>query len=641
MTLKEALCQRVTPLHSYIADRRDLLREVTSMMRRLPHDQQVVFTLLLDRLFCRASCYYFLMHTKTWDPQNLDNPVDAPMPDLRYLWIYTVIREMFNRTIMVKSRQQLLSWFASGCELWSGWRMPGGTYFFHSTSEAKAGYGGGGQFYNGEHIMGRAWILNKSLPAHLRVPAHRQNKPIVAMSYLHREGASTFYAVPDNPNIMAGYVPRGVMDDEVSLQRNAREFFGTVGPALAESTTYNAIYTPRGKTGRGKWAYEMHSGKKDDDPHRGRYVHQPPMEELMPLDGDGTPEARLPALFSGQVLKDIFAGNSDILPGKRFLGRINADGMVALELYWRSNPRKGRHYKATRIDNYPPVLQLRDFECSHEAQEGEFLLWRIDDDNEIYADTEPVPGIPVIRCWDFGRHAAVVCAQIVPTGPTERSTQLRILGEVDSIGRKTIEFAHAVRHYCAVRFGAGWEYTDIADVAGRQVDRQTLESDLQVIQRAIGVRPMNRKIDRPVGVEVIGAKILERLETDADGNPCTPGLVISPIHCPVLTRALRGEVMMKSDGGIDDGPRFDDIAHVSVALRYIAAWFLHLEDVVGDFAVKVPPKPHEILTPDRIVERLADIAFRTRLDEVVREKCLVDEGFPGFGGGESASEDGF
>jgi len=277
-------------------------------------------------------------------------------------------------------------------------------------------------------------------------------------------------------------------------------------------------------------------------------------------------------------MKKVLRGERGVpMPGPRFHARLNPNGMMALKIWWRADLSKQHEYHEEVILPLEEWQRRREFEIDFTASSEEVPLWSITPANEDYT-IEYNPRLAVFRVWDFGRHSAVLFAQIVEYSDPVPWVQLRIIGEVDSLGRTTTELAEYVKHYSKQNFGDTARFVDICDVAGKQYGRQTNRTDIQLVKKHTGIRiRFSRKFDRGLGIDTIGGKITECV----DGHP---GLLIHPDKCPILTDGLRGSIPMALDGGIAKGKLYDRYEHLADCLRYLACWALKLTDIVRDVA---------------------------------------------------------
>lgn len=599
-TIQDFIDGYTNPIDAYFHEFKDVRDYARDALRALTPDQQKLLVLNLDYEFSKRDSYYFLTHHCYSQDQQADDPEDSVklLPSGYSTWLDCQIYEAYRRRIIFKSRQIARTWIHVGLHLHKASFVPARSIFFRSTTETKAGFGGAGP-PNVNYLLGRLWFMYLLLPEHLRRTASRQNgDPICATFYHyhpvhHTPQHSVVYGLSSKTTTMAQLIPTDVLVDELSLQPDIKEFFATVWPGLGEKGCFTGIATPRRK----EFGYQLLMDM--DEMNELTPVGQVPFKELMPLE----------KLYHGKALSEILTGKTDVPIGPRYLARVNPkNGMVALMIYWRSNPNFGNAWYKRVPGSMPSWMRRREYDLDFDADADYYPLWQTTTDNESALLT-PDPASPVYRVLDFGKHAYCLFAQAVRHTGARPWVEVRILGEIDCIGRKTEDFGHLVNDYSKTNFAADTVFLNIADVAGNTVMYQTKMSDIDVFRDRCGIRVnYTKKIPRQDGIATIGAKIKERV----DG---AVGFRINPRTAPVLALALRGSVVMDDLGGILDTKATDEWVHAADCLRYFSAWVLNIRDVVRDgqsMLIGDPPPPGP-MTKEALLRHIDEVVAREAL----------------------------
>lgn len=256
----------------------------------------------------------------------------------------------------------------------------------------------------------------------------------------------------------------------------------------------------------------------------------------------------------------------------------NAMGWTAVRLHYRAdeerNPdhpdeetrEKALKWLETAKAAYPaPEDWEREMEVNFNAGHGQRVFPQF---SEMYHSRtlQFNPRKVVYRGWDFGWHQPIcLFAQV------DKDGRLCVIREIAGSKQTTHDFAQLVIARSAQwlpHFAAGFE--DRVDSAGQQVksieNEKNERRDVDVLM-GLNIHPMfeygwSRKE---------GRTLIHRLLTvRGDG---TPGLLIDPAGCPLLTQAFLGRYIFPEtkDGKIRDEP--DDDTHpwadLMAAMRYL------------------------------------------------------------------------
>lgn len=589
----------------------------------------------LDLEFCRRSAAYFIFrHCRTLNPRPDEargETLVSLFPRYRYIWLLIKSFEEHVRThgksdysgitIISKSRQLVISWLYCALFLWEAMFRPGRTTLFHSTDEYRVGFGGTGDME--QCLLGRVLFMYDNLPDYIkdRCPMRRQNSPHPTMTFYHpaQKGMAGDYlmsriiGIPDVPHrILNTFAPTGIFDDEVSLQLKPSVFYQAAVPTIGLNCRYVIVATataavPESRT----WCRDLWYGAdSSDDPDKA----EPEPEEIMPLEDS----------YTGCILKDIRAGDNDILDTDRLLGRRKRDKAVTFMLWFNADPRKGRTFAADERAKLTEAQFEQEYNNNWEISESSRLVWRIEEKpyrfRRVQYDPKQTPPFDVLYvAVDFGQHFAALFAQKQRHQRAVKGYTLAWLGEVDLVGVSTAAACRILFRSWLEWFGRV-PYRCFPDVAGMQSNRQTGRTDIQILT-TVGREMFDpnfvttqRRIGRKEGIAEIGEKCTEIIGYEEDDTPI-PGMVVNPERCPVWCRALKGALLQDSDGCIAKGKGNSRYEHPGDCGRYIGAQVVKIEDIVkpSDLLVKPPPPETRMTRNQRIaslLERQANEAER-------------------------------
>lgn len=253
----------------------------------------------------------------------------------------------------------------------------------------------------------------------------------------------------------------------------------------------------------------------------------------------------------------------------------------------------GKTYRATEVVKITdPLRRAEEHDADLVIIDAKHKLWRLSETGARHYDYDPNQEGEfrrIYRPWDFGKRSAVQFWQKVKMGPRPNNYQLRCLGEVCTFGPLVHEVAEEVHQRMITWFKEGGGHNipcvDYPDVAGRQSNRQTGKTDMQVITEAMrkwepGFYADSKRIGIREGIDVGSRKMKEVLGYDAEGRPVA-GLVVSPLRAPVTLSALQGRLRQNDKGEIEKSKANKEYEHVGDIARYLFARQVRSEDIVS------------------------------------------------------------
>jgi len=563
----------------------------------------------LDAEFCRRSFYYFLVrHWRTFFP---DGPkrgkgVEELFPPGREPWVFATLLHVCGDSVIdvCKGRQvPMKSHETSAYACWECMFRPGRMWLFHSKSLFHVGANAKG---NPETLLGRVQFGYQRLPRYLQAVAPADfdfnaqrpqaifyHKGIVADAPL----TSTIMGVPDSyqADSATSFSPSAIFDDERGHQKNAKGFFETAVPAMMGrlfvrvGTPNSAEFPDALQDMRNQIAAtEDADGNPETD-----------WEELMPYSDS----------YQGSVLADIMQDRNDHEIGFRFLARRRRNGIVTCKIHFRARPGYGKAFRENEVNKIAdPVRRAEEHDCEMYAIDIKSRVWKLSEFGSRHYEYDPKQVgeyARIIRGWDFGKRSAVGFWQKVKMGPMPNSYQMRCLGEVVTNGPLVHEVVKLVHERMVQWFPdydpARLPCIDYPDVAGRQGNRQTGKTDIQVVTEEmtkkrgpnhVAWEPSFHGISRKIGVdeginelaqktqEILG---YEEVKEGATGDPMPiVGLVVSPMRAPVTHRALSGALRQDAKGRISKSKENKEFEHVGDESRYIFAREVRVSDIVHD-----------------------------------------------------------
>jgi len=563
----------------------------------------------LDIELCRRNFYYFLTrHWRTlWtEGVKYGKEIECLYPASRMAWVLATLVHVCNDSVIdiCKGRQvPMVSHFMCAYFCWRSLFFPGRMDVFHSKSLFHVGQNGHG---NAETLLGRVEFGYKRLPRYLQAvaPAEFHLNSARPQAIFYHQGMiaeaplqSIIMGVPDTfqGDAITSFSPSGEFDDERGHQKNAKGHFETAIPAMM-----------------GRLFVRVGTPNSDDFPDALQDMRN---QIAATEDVEGNPETDWEELmpysdsYQGSVLADIMQDRNDHEIGFRFLARRRRNGIVTCKIHFRARPGYGKAFRENEVNKIAdPVRRAEEHDCEMYAIDIKSRVWKLSEFGSRHYEYDPKQVgeyARIIRGWDFGKRSAVGFWQKVKMGPMPNSYQMRCLGEVVTNGPLVHEVVKLVHERMVQWFPdydpARLPCIDYPDVAGRQGNRQTGKTDIQVITEEmtkkrgpnrVAWEPSFHGISRKIGVdeginelaqktqEILG---YEEVKEGATGDPMPiVGLVVSPMRAPVTHRALSGALRQDAKGRISKSKENKEFEHVGDESRYIFAREVRVSDIVHD-----------------------------------------------------------
>lgn len=601
MSFAQELKSRIMPREAVPSFEKRLLSKVRADLSTLSSERErLIYIAELEYYMCKHNLFYFLTnYCKTLNTQMIgvdDAKMISYFPKYRFLyWLCRIFQEYNGIIAIAKSRQLMVSWWACGAFLWDAAFHSGKTILFHSSDAYKVGYGGTEDATVEQCLLGRVEFMYNHLPPFLqsRIPVtFNKGSERPTMTFYHRapDGGkpilSRIIGIPDaNPRALNMFTPTGILNDEISLQRDPETFHQASVPIINRNTKRIDIGTATEMRGCEKSRMFLRSliyGAEED-------TEEPPFEELMPYSDS----------YQGEPLRKILNNEADHILADRMLVRRRKNRIITILLYFTAHPEKGKRFEKEQREVMQSEARHRqehwiDFDVVEESR----TLWQIQHESSIrvieYDPNQPPPYDTLYISVDFGAHAAALFWQVCKVEGCI-GVQVRCLGEVDVAGRDalTANLARIIWHRKNMWFGNP-PIRCFPDVAGMQSNRQTGKTDIQVFTDVIRQEfdptfsTFQRRIDRKDGINEFADKLSEIIGYDKDGNPI-PGFVINPARCPRFLRVLRGALRQAPDGTI-----------MKIKSNYA---YEHLADCARYFAANVIRR-RELITPNKLEEMM-------------------------------------
>ena len=184
---------------------------------------------------------------------------------------------------------------------------------------------------------------------------------------------------------------------------------------------------------------------------------------------------------------------------------------------------------------------------------------------------------PVIIGMDFGLNPSAIICQTDPFG------RLLVFESLTSDGMGVQRFVQTILKPCLINRFAGIPVMVVGDPAGVQRAQTDERSCIDVLKQE-GFRAIPAKTNSLVGRIAAVDTYLTRI---VDGKP---GLLIDPVHCENLIKALRTgyRYKIKKSGEMDDSPEKNNASHVADAFQYAC---LHADHGLRGSMMDIRAKP--------------------------------------------------
>lgn len=176
------------------------------------------------------------------------------------------------------------------------------------------------------------------------------------------------------------------------------------------------------------------------------------------------------------------------------------------------------------------------------------------------AEIEPIPGIPLVLGFDFGRWAATLITQITPL------RQWRILMELQSENTGFVRHLELLQTMLKQHFSKFEVRNSWGDPSGANRGFQTDEITCMSLAAESGFPIAPGKQDLQSRIEAMKQRFMMRLDNQE------PAIIISRPHCPLLVEGLLGgyRYAKARDGTVGHEPIKNHFSHVQDAAQYIA-----------------------------------------------------------------------
>lgn len=204
-------------------------------------------------------------------------------------------------------------------------------------------------------------------------------------------------------------------------------------------------------------------------------------------------------------------------------------------------------------------------------------------DNIHCKAVDPIPGIPIMRGWDFGLTPACVFGQILPDG------RFLVFDEMVSHDMDIDHFSDDVLDHCTRAFKTDVQFEDWGDPAGEQRAQTDKRSCFQIMQ-AKGIMVEGSEQEPTLRI----ASVRKPLRTLVNGEP---QFVLHP-RCKILRKGFMGgyqfrRMQVPGPARYAQKPDKNRFSHPADALQYIAVkvfgpGLTASEQQVDDYPVRPP-----------------------------------------------------
>lgn len=381
-----------------------------------------------------------------------------------------------NKFIELKSRQMQQSWLMLACHLW-----------FAMTGKDRDIYIKKQKWEEALGLLKRMEYIYENIPSSIW---HPDLKPQISTKegqiYFPQIG-SIIKATAQGKDQLRGETPSALFIDEFAFQEDAKEFMGTVGPALQGESRLSIVSTPCALFG-------------DDDPyHRKLFEDRTSKTQAFAAEAAATNAA--------------IAGAAPIEHYREW--RNPGNGLFCVEIHYKADPAK-------RDPKYKEQLKaLLDMDEKQWQMEME-LSWEQFAGTPVFGHEfrkewhvlkeryEPDPELPILRGWDFGGNHAVVTAQI-------KKGRLYLLDEWPALGFNTRRIGQEIIDDCLELYPECRRYIDYVDPSGLWDNSKAAEGRAcaQILKEVYnmevvpGIQSVRKRLD----------SVMELLITLKDGVP--------------------------------------------------------------------------------------------------------------------------
>lgn len=526
----------------------------------------------------------------TYDPDSKEKV--RKFPDYNYIRFWYEAFENEQYLLILKSRQIFATWAFTAFAMVRAITTPGTFIILQSSKESKAGWGGTKTASDPSALLGRIEFMYEHLPPMVqeivKIEKVYQTPMIV---FTTEKGKSHIKAISSKETDFRQF-PKGsiIIADEFAFQPEAQESFISAQPLIGREGKYIAITTASNL----KFLHELIYGTK--------------IIEDYPLYLD-----KYPAKIN-QI--DELAKYFRLKIPTKYLNPL------PYVLYWRND--KNFSVIATSLKTHPDYVDLEEEELKEkisslkvlspiEANREYFLDINVNlDQARIYTTFDstfhiasneliPVPNVPILRGWDFGRkHPCVIFAQKITRKNCEYPYgTLLVLKEVLGTDISLADFVNQILAISDAEY-KGFLFKDYCDpISIKQTSDKSDYTAITYLQER-GIFPIFQKKSILDGITMIDALFTHKI------GGKYPFVLISP-KCENLITGFQGAFRWDREGKKPQKDKYYE--HFHDAFRYIVV-MSYTPDEVFDLEKEEA----------EFLERLSFDVYDQRIREMVESK---------------------
>ena len=466
----------------------------------------------------RDNPYYFLHGVRTLDEVDKQTPVKPFPVGLDYVKLYCGIWQREMRIAVPKSRRMKMTWTNLALYLWDTWFHIGRHNAIASKKEDDS-----------DALIKRCLFMAQNLDKDIipvdMLPKWTEKYGELAFPELN----SKLEGFAQGPDQMRQYTFSGMLFDELAFWEQAEESYSAAFPTLEGGGRMTAISSP------GPGFFKRMVFDKLDT-----------MQELR--DEDYVSANRKYPIEGVEIWKN---------PKNKF---------CIFQLHFKADPAKrSEEFSKNMSSAMPRRKYLQEYELSWESWAGlpVYGEW----DQKIHGTRQkihPIPGLPLLRGWDFGLTPACVIAQL-------QENQLVILREFTEINMGIDRFSEKVLKACFNLYpewpNSSKAWMDFIDPAGNG-RKDTDEGTCAKIMISKGITPVGGALQFEERREAVEHFLTRHTRT----GPCFKVILAD---CPVLVRGFNGGYRYPDKATEIEPtkirPLKDEYSHVHDALQYLCS----------------------------------------------------------------------
>ncbi len=525
--------------------------------------------------------WYFFHFLKTHDEHDPDAD-RKPFPRTVILRVACRFFRDYDLGFIEKSRQIMMSWTMCGLFLWDAVHKPNRRHFFRDTKEEAAA---------AKVDRARFMLAGLLMDEYPNLPKIKMvgDKVGTGMALTFLDTNSSITAVAQGSGQAAGYTTSGIFDDEINLQPDAEDGYGTALPTVKGGGKYMAVGTPYGHT----FGYRMMYGidpntNKPMGKHRIDSTKIKKPKIAVPSTGDKEAdryaiERALLALsdedFDALPFEELVA----CCPGLKYWK--TCDGVDVLSIHYSADPTKSKDTRAGRKwikeekVGTTKASWNQHYELNYKTVDGRPVIsnWR----DEIFVrDVDYDHRRPLLLSLDFGKNCGCAFAQ-EETAQGFTSKRINIIDEIYLEGSNTIELLREVLEKLNGPFRSSWDSNNLrvyCDPAGHQERETTADksqnSSIKILNSG-GLFPETRKFGVPESTQQVEAIFSMMLP---DG---LPAVLVHP-RCEYLISCFDGGWAYPKEKGREGYPMKDGhYEHGGDFTRYLLCNRFDPSDMIG------------------------------------------------------------